>query len=381
MPALIILIGDIFLFTSGTFILGLIIIPWFIGQLRKYKIGKNIREESLDGKKTELFSALHAKKAGTPTMGGIAIWGLAVLVVIFSRVLSYLGWIDHSLLQRSEVYLPLFTLFFVGILGAVDDYFNVKGIGKTKGLSFMVRSSILLFFGLIGGLWFYFKLGYTDITIPFVGLIYIGWLYIPFFIAAIFFTSNAVNVTDGLDGLAGGLLMMSFSVLAVLSVMRDHMFLALFCGVVVGALLAFLWYNVPPAKFYMGDTGAFALGACLAVIALMIDMAFVIPFIGFVFYAEAFSVFLQLFWKKYFKKKLFHIAPVHHHFEYIGWSESGIVIRAWIIGGVMCILGLFVGTLVLEQQKINYLDRPIEKAFIESLSGPANNTEIFHFVR
>lgn len=381
MTELISLIGDIFLFTSGTFIVGLLIIPWFIGLLRKYKIGKNIREESLDGKKTELFSALHAKKAGTPTMGGIIIWGLVVAVVLFTRILSEFEIIDHSLLQRSEVYLPLFTLVFVGTLGAIDDYFNVKGIGKTKGLPFILRSSILLLFGLIGGLWFYFKLGVTDITVPFVGLVYMGWWYIPFFIAAIFFTSNAVNVADGLDGLAGGLLTMSFSVLSVLAVMRDHVFLAIFCGVIVGALLAFLWHNVPPAKFYMGDTGAFALGACLAVVALMIDMAFVIPFIGFVFIADSVSVVLQLFWKKYFKRKLFLIAPVHHHFEKIGWSESSIVIRAWIIGGISCILGLFIGAIVLEQQKIDYLERPIENAFIKTLSADDSELDIFHFAQ
>ncbi len=362
MPNWITVIGDIFLFTSSTFILGLIIIPWFISLLRKYKIGKNIREESLDGKKTELFSALHSKKAGTPTMGGIVIWGLVVIVVLFTRLLSEFEIIHHSLLQRNEVYLPLFTLVFVGTLGAIDDYFNVKGIGKTKGLPFILRSSILLLFGLMGGLWFYFKLEVTEITIPFVGLVFIGWWYIPFFLSAIFFTSNAVNVADGLDGLAGGLLTMSFSVLAVLAVMRDHIFLAIFCGVIVGALLAFLWYNVPPAKFYMGDTGAFALGACLAVVALMIDMAFVLPFIGFIFFADTFSVVLQLFWKKYFKRKLFLIAPVHHHFEKLGQSESSIVIRAWIIGGIMCIFGLFVGAIVLEQQKIEYLHQTAEES-------------------
>ena len=352
------LIGDLFLFSAGTFFLGMLIIPWFINQLRKYKIGKNIREEALDGSKTELFSALHSKKSGTPTMGGVVIWGLVVAVVMFTRLLSEFEIIEQSLLQRSEVYLPLFTLIFVGTLGAIDDYFNVKGIGKTKGLPFILRSIILLVFGLMGAYWFYFKLEYTEITIPLIGLVDIGWWYIPFFVAAIFFTSNAVNVTDGLDGLAGGLLMMNFAVLMALAIMRDHVFLGLFCGVVVGALMAFLWYNTAPARFYMGDTGAFALGACMAVIALMIDMAFVLPFIGFVFFAEAFSVALQLFWKKIFKKKIFHIAPVHHHFEVLGWSEGQIVVRAWIIGAITCILGVFIGAVVLEEQKETYLEIP-----------------------
>ncbi len=349
------LLEQVFIYTSVTFVIGLFIMPWFISILRKYKIGKNIREESLDGKKTALFSALHAKKSGTPTMGGLAIWGLVLVIVFLSRLLSFLGVIESSLLQRSEVYLPLFTLVFVGILGAVDDYCNVKGIGKTKGLSFTLRSSILLFFGLLGGLWFYLKLGYTHITVPFFGLIEMGWFYVPFFILVVFFTSNAVNVADGLDGLAGGLLLMSFSVLAILAIMRDHIFLGLFCGVIVGALLSFLWYNAPPAQFYMGDTGAFSLGACLAVIALMTDLVFILPFIGFVFFFVMGSVVLQLFWKKYFKRKLFLIAPIHHHFEQKGWSESAIVIRFWIIGSMFCLLGLLLGVVVLNQQNIEYM--------------------------
>ncbi len=355
------LLGYVFLYTSVAFVIGLFVMPWFIAILRKYKIGKNIREESLDGKKTELFSALHAKKSGTPTMGGVAIWGLVLVVVFLSRLLSFFGIVDSSLLQRNEVYLPLFTLVFVGVLGAVDDYFNVKGIGKTKGLSFTLRSSILLFFGLLGGLWFYLKLDYTHITVPFFGLIEMGWLYVPFFIGVVFFTSNAVNVADGLDGLAGGLLLMSFSVLGILAIMREHVFLGLFCGVIVGSLLSFLWYNVPPAQFYMGDTGAFSLGACLAVIALMTDLVFVLPFIGFMFFMTMGSVVLQLFWKKYLKKKLFLIAPIHHHFEQKGWSESAIVMRFWIVGSVFCLLGLFVGILVLEQQKIENIYQNHEK--------------------
>lgn len=375
MPFWIGTIGEILLLIGGTFILGLILFPLYIQILRKYKIGKNIREESLDGAKTEMFHALHAKKSGTPTMGGVAIWGLAFLIVVGSRFLSFVGILDHSLLQRTEVYLPLFTLLFVGILGAVDDYWNVKGIGKTKGLPFIFRSIILLIFGLMGALWFYFKLGYSDITIPLYGLMDIGWWYIPFFIAVVFFVANAVNVTDGLDGLAGGLLIMAFSVLIVLSVMRDHMFLGLFCGVIVGSLLAFLWYNTPPARFYMGDTGAFALGAVLAVIALMIDMVFILPFIGFIFFVEAASVGIQLFSKRFFGRKVFAIAPIHHHFEQKGWSESQVVMRFWILGGIFCILGIFIGTIVLFQQQQTYLTIPgIPGISSEYLQSTLHNT-------
>lgn len=342
---------ELLLYICFAFLFAIFATPAFVDLLRKYNIGKNLREEAVDGGVAKIFNALHSAKAGTPTMGGILIWGTVLISVIASRALSFSGVIDQSLLQRTEVYLPLFTLVFVGILGAVDDFFNVRGIGKTKGLSFWIRSSILLFFGLLGALWFYFKLGYTGIHVPFYGEVTLGWWYIPLFIFVIFFTSNAVNVTDGLDGLAGGLLIIAFSVCIALAFSREHYFLALFCGTVVGALLAFLWHNIPPAKFYMGDTGSFALGATLGVIVMMIDTVFVLPFIGFVFFVEAASVGLQLWSKKYRGKKIFHIAPIHHHFEHIGWGESQVVMRFWIIGSIFAILGLMIGLIAVDEQK------------------------------
>jgi phospho-N-acetylmuramoyl-pentapeptide-transferase len=345
---------ELFLYTAGAFVIATILTPFFITTLKKYKIVKTIRESTVDGKIATIFRMLHLQKQGTPTMGGILVWGTVLVVVLLSRFLSFTGVISSSLLQRTEVYLPIFTLVFVGILGAFDDFFNVREKGKHKGLSFWLRSSILLFFGLLGGLWFYFKLNYTSIHIPFYGEAEIGWWYIPLFILVIYMMSNAVNVTDGLDGLAGGLLIIAFSSLIAVSFARENYFLATFCGVIVGGLLAFLWNNIPPAKFYMGDTGAFALGATLGVIALMIDMVFILPFIGFLFFVEAGSVALQLFSKKFRGKKLFAIAPIHHHFEFIGWKESQIVMRFWIIGAFLAICGIIIGVVtVREQQALN----------------------------
>ncbi len=343
---------EILLYTVFAFLFAISATPFFIDLLKKYHIGKNLREEAVDGTMAKIFNALHAKKAGTPSMGGILIWGTVLITVFFSRALSFLGVVNQSILQRSEVYLPLFTLVFVGILGAVDDFLNVRGIGKTKGLNFWIRSSILLFFGLLGALWFYFKLGYTGVHVPFYGEITIGAWYIPLFILVIFFTANAVNVTDGLDGLAGGLLVIAFSVCIALAFAREHYFLAFFCGSIVGALLAFLWHNIPPAKFYMGDTGSFALGATLGVIVMMIDVFFILPFIGFIFFMEALSVALQLWSKKYRGKKIFHIAPIHHHFEHLGWGESQVVMRFWIIGVIFAIIGLLIGLIAIDEQKM-----------------------------
>lgn len=335
----------IFFSMLASFVFAMTLAPCFIGFLVKNKIGKNIRIDASGGGVAELFRKLHLKKEGTPTMGGVLIWGTVLLVILVSRFLSFLGWIPASLLDRGEVYLPLFTLVTMGILGGVDDYLNVME-SKNKGLHVHPKMFFIFLFSLIGALWFYFKLDYTAITIPFVGLVDIGLWYIPLFIFMVSATANSVNFTDGLDGLAGGLSIMAFTGFAVLAFMKGYFTLATFCGVLIGALLSFLWHNVPPAKFYMGDTGSLALGATLGVIAMMTDFVFVLPLIGMVFLLETLSVIIQLTSKKLRNgKKVFHIAPIHHHFEHIGWTESQIVMRAWIVGGFCTGVGVILGIL------------------------------------
>ncbi len=337
----------IFFSMFSSFLIAMIIAPGYIYFLVKNRIGKNIREEASFGGVAELFRKLHLKKEGTPTMGGILIWGTSLFVVLFSRGLSYFGFISESLLDRGEVYLPLFTLTTMGLLGAIDDYLNIRG-NKYKGLPVHPKMFFLLFFSLIGACWFYFKLEYTSIFIPFVGNIELGMWYIPLFIFIITGTANAVNITDGLDGLAGGLLIYGYGSFAILAYMSGLFNLATFCAVIIGGLLAFLWHNVPPAKFYMGDTGSLALGATLGVIAMMTDFVFILPVVGFIFVIETLSVIIQLISKKVRNgKKIFHIAPIHHHFEYIGWTESQIVMRAWIIGGFFTGIGIILGILSL----------------------------------
>lgn len=336
---MILIVGSGFL----AFAIAMALAPWFISQLRKHKIGKNIRAVASDGKAATLFQKLHAKKAGTPTMGGILIWGTTFLVVGLSRLLSYLGVFDHSLLNRKETYLPLFTLFAVAMLGAVDDWFNIKGWGRSKGINMKPKFLLLSLFAIIGSLWFYFKLGYSEIHVPGIGDFDIGLWYIPLFIFIINGTANAVNFTDGLDGLAGGLIIIAFGAYGVLAYFHGLLILSALCGVIVGASLAFLWFNIPPARFYMGDTGSAALGATLGVMAMMTDTVLILPFIAFIFVIETLSVIIQLTSKKLFGKKVFHIAPIHHHFEHLGWPESQVVMRFWIVGGLVATLGLILG--------------------------------------
>lgn len=336
---LILILGSGFL----AFAIALTLARPFIRLLRHLKLGKNIRTVASDGKSAELYSALHSKKAGTPTMGGILIWGSTLLTIFISRILSYFGLFEHSLLSRKETYLAIFTLFTVALLGMVDDVFNIKGWGRSKGLNIKPKFFWLTVFALMGGLWFHYKLGYDQIHVPGVGDFPLGIWYIPLFVLIINASANAVNLTDGLDGLAGGLIIIAFGAYAGLAYANGLLILSAFCAVISGASLAFLWFNIPPARFYMGDTGALALGATLGVIAMLTDTVLVLPFIAFIFVIETLSVIIQVISKKCFKKKVFHIAPLHHHFEHIGWPESQVVMRFWIIGGIFATLGLLLG--------------------------------------
>lgn len=326
------------------FAVGLILTPWYVSFLRRNSIGKQLRIETIDGRDPTIFRTYHQNKIGTPTMGGVLIWGAILVTVVFSRVLSLMGWVDHSILQRGQVYLPLFVLMSLGILGAVDDYLNVRGVGKKRGLDFLPKLLFLLLIAGIGAVWFWWKLQYDQIHVPFLGDLVVGWWYLPIFMFIIIGTANAVNFTDGLDGLAGGLLVIAFGAFGVLAYVQGLFILAAFCAVAVGAIAAFLWHNVPPALFYMGDAGSLALGGTLGVIALMTDDVLVLPFIGAVFVIEALSVIIQLISKRLRGgKKVFYAAPIHHHFEALNWGESKVTMRLWIVGGFCAVLGLMIG--------------------------------------
>lgn len=334
----------LFSYGIATFCCFLLLQPTYYRIVRKLKIQQEIREHTSDGRIAEIFRAFHLKKSGTPTGGGVLIWGSVLIVILLSRFFSLLGFLDKSLLQRGEVYLPLFSLLVMGIFGGIDDFWNARKIGKKRGIDVTPKMIFLIFFALLGALWFYFRLGYTEITIPGMGVFDIGWLAIPLYILVIVATANAVNITDGLDGLAGGLLITAFATFGALAFFREHFFLAIFCGLIVSALFAFLWFNVPPAKFFMGDTGSLALGACLGVIAMMIDAVAILPIVGIIFVLEALSVIIQVISKRLRNgKKVFRSAPVHHHFEAIGWTEPQIVMRFWIIGGAFAGIGLIIG--------------------------------------
>ncbi len=336
---------EIFAFAACAFLISFLIFPRFIQFVQNYKLTQKIRQEGLSGGAAKLFQELHAHKSGTPTMGGVVIIASVLLTVLISRLLAYFGFIDHSILNRGETYLPIVTLAIVGLLGVIDDFLNIRESSAQKGLSARVKFWTLVAFAVFGAFWFAFKLEWSIIHVPGVGDFDIGLWYFPLFVFVLVGTANSVNLTDGLDGLAGGLLVSGYSVFAVISYFYGLPILSAFCAIVAASLLSFLWFNAPPAKIYMGDTGSLALGATLGVIAMLTNALFVLIIVGIVFIVETLSVMLQLFWKKHFKRKLFLIAPIHHHFEVKGWSETQIVIRFWIFGMGAGVIGLIIGLL------------------------------------
>jgi phospho-N-acetylmuramoyl-pentapeptide-transferase len=228
-----------------------------------------------------------------------------------------------------------------GIVGLIDDVINIRGNGSgVAGLRSSIKFAMITVLGLILGWFFYTKLGWTSIHVPFAGNIETGWVMIPIFAFVVVATGNAVNISDGLDGLAGGLLAMSFGAFGVIALMQGQFHLAGYCFVVVGALLSYLWFNVYPARFFMGDVGSFALGTSLGVVAMSTNSLFLLPVIGLLFVIEAGSSLLQILSKKLFARKIFISAPIHHHLEASGWPETKITMRFWIIGFVMAFIGI-----------------------------------------
>lgn len=328
----------IFWLTAAAFVLGIIIAPAFTNFLYKNKLGKKIRKTStLDDKKAPIFYKFHKSKENTPTMGGLLIW---VVVVVLTIVFN---------INRAETYLPLFTLATAGVIGAIDDLLNIRGIGPNRGgLSFRTKFIIYFLVAVIGAWWFYYKLDWSSIHIPggnLFGIPYsieLGWWYIPLFIFVLVGTSFAANQTDGLDGLLGGVMAICFFAYSVIALVRGQAALAAFCATLTGSILSFLWFNIYPARFFMGDTGAFALGMTLAVVAFLTNSVIVLPIIAIVLVIEAISTIIQIFSKKYLGKKVFNSAPIHHHLQSLGWPESKVTQRFWIITAISAVIGLVI---------------------------------------
>ncbi len=338
----------ILLLSISAFLFSLAITPLLTSFLYKHRLGKQIRNDG----NTPLYSKMHAAKEGTPTMGGILIWGTLLIFIsslwILDRVFHIPGAHFFNFLTRKETLLPLGAFLGASLVGLLDDFLDVRKRGfNGRGLRFRVKIWLYMFVSIIGAWWFYYKLGFSQLHIPFIMQpLNLGWFFIPFFILTVVFISFAVDLTDGLDGLAGGTLMIAFFAYGIIAYMQGKTNLAAFIGVIIGSLLAFLWFNVYPARFIMGDTGAMGMGVLLAIVAFLTNSVFLLVLVGFVFILEALSVLAQIFSKRFFKKKIFLSAPLHHHFEALGWPETKVTMRLWIVAAVMSIFAIifyFVG--------------------------------------
>jgi len=301
---------------------------------------KNIRDASL----TPIFSRLHQNKSQTPTMGGVLIWGTVIGLALIFLLLNKLTdgfWSYFNFVNRAQTYLPLATMLIAGLIGLFDDLLGIFKIGP-RGGGLQMKLKIILYtaVAVAGGCWFYFRLGWSTFYLPFLGYFEIGWWYLPIFIFIIVATAFSANETDGLDGLAGGTLLFAFGSLIVVSFVLGRYDLAAMETVILGALLAFLWFNIYPAKFFMGDTGAMSLGVTLGVIAMLTNTALFLPFFAIILVIESLSVLIQMFSKKVFCRKIFLSTPIHHHFEALGWPETQVTMRFWIISAMASAVGL-----------------------------------------
>jgi phospho-N-acetylmuramoyl-pentapeptide-transferase len=306
--------------SSLAFVFVLLVGRPYIDFLRRNKVGKQIRIEEPEG---------HSTKTGTPTMGGMMI---TIPVIILTLVFNLSG--------RLSMLLPLGVLIGTAILGAVDDRMNLVGGNKT-GMTARFKMAWLLLFSVITAFVLHFPLELSAMNVPFLGRFELGLLYIPVAVFAIAGTANAVNLTDGLDSLAGGTAAVAFTAFGIIAFLQGQVHVVTFCFAMAGAILGFLWYNAHPADVFMGDTGSLSLGAALATAAFMTGQWILLPVVGFVFVAVTLSVILQVF---YFKltggKRLFRMAPLHLHFELKGWSETQITLRFWLIGMLAGLLGV-----------------------------------------
>lgn len=318
----------------GSFVLSMILTPIYTKLGFKYKLWKQPRQNAVTGEAAPVYQKLHAAKhkRNIPTMGGI------VMVIAIAAITMAFNF------SRSQTWLPVFTLVAAGLVGLFDDYLNIRSEGLgIAGMRGKIKFALIFAIAVIGAWYFYAKLGYHLIHVPAVGNFNIGWLYVPLFILVVVSTANAVNITDGLDGLSGGLLTTAFGAYGVIAYFQGNYGIAGFCAAVVGALLTYTWFSIYPARFFMGDCGAFALGTTLGVIAMLTNTVFVLPIIGAVFVVETLSSIIQITSKRLFKRKVFLSAPLHHHLEAIGWPEPKVTMRLWVLGQIAGAVGLMLG--------------------------------------
>lgn len=316
------------------FVVSMAVTPVYTTFAYKYQWWKKARTEAWSGGEASVYNSLHADKhkRHIPNMAGMIFVFSIALVTLFAN------------LHRSQTWLPLAGMLAAGIIGLADDIMNIKGSNQAiAGMRAKIKFLLYSIVGIIGGYWFYQKLGVHAIYLPVIHHWDIGLGIVVLFWLVVVATANAVNISDGLDGLAGGLLVSSFLAYAIIASVESKYAIAGFCLAVVGALLSYTWFNIFPARFFMGDVGSFALGTALGIIAMQTDTVYVLPIIGAVYVMETGSVIINRASKKLrHGKKVFLSSPIHHHFEGLGWPETKVTMRFWILGQMAAVVGLIV---------------------------------------
>jgi len=315
------------------FVVTMLLTPLYTTIAYRRKWWKKQRTEAWGGGKAPVYQKLHAAKhkRNIPTMAGL-IFVASIAIITFGLNLN-----------RGQTWLPLAGLLAAAVIGLLDDLTNIKSTGGIAGMAAKTKFGLYSLAIFIGGWWFYDKLDVDSIYLPGLGQWHIGWLIIPLFWLVVIATANAVNITDGLDGLAGGLLTSSFTAYAIIATAQGRFALAGLCLTIVGALLSYTWFNIHPARFLMGDVGSFALGTTLGVVAMLTDTVYLLPIIGFVYVMETGSVIINRTSRKLRNgKKVFLSSPIHHHFEAIGWPETKVTMRFWILGQIFTVIGLII---------------------------------------
>jgi phospho-N-acetylmuramoyl-pentapeptide-transferase len=343
----------LFIPATIAFVIGVGITPIVTHFLYKYKMWKpKAGKMGLDGKPAQVFNSLHHdKEVGTPRFGGIIVWGSVVLTALLLQILWLLfpdAFEQLAFISRNQTWVPLATLLAGALVGLLDDWYEVRG---RQGIALRYRLIAVAIIAALSAWWFYDKLGVSSIAVPFgSGLVTLGIWFIPFFILVALFI-YAGGVIDGLDGLAGGIFATMFGAYAGIALFQDQLDLAALCAAIAGGLLAFLWFNIPPARFYLSETGTMGLTLTLVVVAFLTDTigggkgVMALPVIALPLVVTVFSNIAQMTSKRFFGRKLLRVAPLHHHFEALGWPSYKVVMRYWIVGVVAAILGMTIALL------------------------------------
>lgn len=336
------------------FVIGIGLTPTLSGIMYRHKLWRrtsrskeNTHEMSVD------FQKVHNEigENSTPRVGGVLVWLsiLVTIVVVYVLSLVFPNDVTEKLnfLSRNQTVLPLAALIFASLVGLIDDLLQIFASDKsitTDGLPRKLRILVVLLIGAVGAWWFFFKLNVLSINVPFYGEFNLGLFFVPFFMIVVLGVFSG-SVIDGIDGLAAGVMASAYGSFMVIAFAQNQIDLAAFCAVVIGGILAFLWFNIPPARFYFGETGMLGLTVTLAIVAFLTREVLLLPIIAFPLFITSLSSSVQMFSKKYFNKKVFRVAPLHHHFEALGWPSYKVTMRYWVLSVILAIVGTIIAIL------------------------------------